>query len=175
MVLLTPAAAAAQVDGFFTPFVGVSTGGDTTREGATFGASLAALGPRFGAEVDLGHSTDFNHDLFEQSGITTLTANLVASGPPWRFRPYGIAGVGVLRVRGCDTAACVRAVSRTDIGLDAGVGLSYMLGDLFGVRGELRYFRFLQHHPDLPRTSGGVFDLWRVTVGAAIGWPIDTR
>ncbi len=172
VVLLRPAAAMAQVDGFFTPFVGVTTGGDTTREGTNFGASLAAVHQLFGAEVDLGHSTEFNHLLFEESGVTTLMANFLASGP-WRLRPYGVAGVGLIRVRGCDTSACVRAVSRTDLGLDAGVGVMYMFGDLVGVRGDVRYFRYVQNHPDLPRTSGGFFDLWRVTVGATFEWPID--
>jgi len=39
------------------------------------------------------------------------------------------------------------------------------------VRGDVRYFRFLESHPDLLLTSNG-FDFWRVSIGATFSWPI---
>jgi opacity protein-like surface antigen len=169
--LLTPATARAQ-DEFtlFSAYVGFTTGGDTTTTGTNFGFSTAYIAEsNWGAEFDLSHSTKFN-DAYEDSGLTTAMFNAIVAPRVSRwFRPYGLAGVGAIRARGC-SQNCVREFSRTDFGIDAGGGVLVPVNDFFGGRGEVRYFRYAQVHNDLPRQDNGTFDFWRVSVGAYVKW-----
>jgi opacity protein-like surface antigen len=164
--------ASAQVTGWFTVHAGQTTGGDTTENGGTYGASLAAFESRgwLGADVDFAHSTKFNDERFADSGLTTLMANLIVSPAHLRIQPYVLAGAGAIRVRGC-AEDCVRTLSKTEFGLDAGGGLQYQITDYVAVRGELRYFRILNQLEDLPRTSSGSFDFFRVSAGVTFTWP----
>ena len=163
-----------QGDSLFAPFAAVTFGGDTEKKGATFGFSTAYIEDSgWGGELDLGYVTDFNDRDFESTAIATAMINLmVAPQLPWtkRYRIYGVAGLGLIRARGCSRPSCVTEFSRTDLGVDMGGGLLYAFNDMFGVRGDLRYFRYAQIHPDLPRTSNGPFDFWRLAGGAAFTW-----
>ena len=145
-----------QGDSLFAPFAAVTFGGDTEKKGATFGFSTAYIEDSgWGGELDLGYVTDFNDRDFESTAIATAMINLmVAPQLPWtkRYRIYGVAGLGLIRARGCSRPSCVTEFSRTDLGVDMGGGLLYAFNDMFGVRGDLRYFRYAQIHPDLPRT-----------------------
>jgi Outer membrane protein beta-barrel domain len=170
--LLLPArtAHAQQEYSFFAPYVGYTTGGDTTTAGATYGFSTAYVAENnWGAEFDLSHSTKFN-DAYESSGLTTAMINVLAIPRVNRWvRPYGVFGVGAIRARGC-TANCVREFSRTDLGLDAAGGIYVPVNLTFGARADIRYFRYAQIHNDLPRLDNGGFDFWRVTFGGVISW-----
>jgi hypothetical protein len=66
----------------------------------------------------------------------------------------------------------VPVASRTDLGFDAGAGLQVMFNDVFGARGDVRYLRYFQRHPDLPVLDNGFFDFWRISVGGTFAWPI---
>jgi hypothetical protein len=163
-----------QGDSLFAPFAAVTFGGDTEKNGATFGFSTAYLEDSgWGGEFDLGYVTDFNDRDFESTAITTAMINLmVAPKLPWtnRFRLYGVAGLGLIRARGCSRPNCVTEFSRTDLGLDMGGGVLVPFNDMFGVRGDVRYFRYAQIHRDIPRTSNGPFDFWRIAGSAAFTW-----
>ena len=86
-------------------------------------------------------------------------------------RPYGAAGVGLLRVR-ASIVGEQTVVNRTDWGLDAGGGVVVMFNDAVGLRGDVRYFRYFQRHDDLPLINDGFFDFWRTSVGVTWTWPI---
>ena len=163
--------ASAQLTGWFTAHAGQTMGGDTTDNGAAFGVSMAAFESRswFGADVDFAHSTTFNDERFDDSGLTTLMANLIVSPAYQKIQPYLLAGGGVIRVRGC-VADCVRTLSKTEFGLDAGGGLQVQLTEMLAVRGELRYFRILSQIDDLPRTASGSFDFFRLSAGLTLTW-----
>jgi hypothetical protein len=171
-----PSAAQGHLEGdsLFAPFAGITFGGDTEKKGATFGFSTAYIEESgWGGELDLGYVTDFNDRDFESTAIATAMVNLmVAPKLPWTkwYRFYGVAGLGLIRARGCSRPNCVTEFSRTDLGLDAGGGVLVPFNDMIGVRGDLRYFRYAQIHRDLPRTDNGPFDFWRIAVGAAIIW-----
>jgi hypothetical protein len=160
--------------GFATLFVGGAHGGDVNGIGWTPGVSVAIIETSgFGAELDLSHVREFNSDRFAESGITTLMFNAVVMWPnPEAFlRPYALAGAGLLRARAC-VPDCQLVVSRTDWAMDAGGGVYAVINEIVGLRGDIRYLRYLQRHPDLPLTDSGFFDFWRTSVGVVVSWPI---
>jgi hypothetical protein len=171
-----PAAAQGHLEGdsLFAPFAAVTFGGDTAKKGATFGFSTAYVEDSgWGGEFDLAYVTDFNDRDFESTSMATAMVNLMfAPKLPWTklMRPYGVAGLGLIRARGCARPNCVTEFSRTDLGVDLGGGVLVAFNDMFGVRGDLRYFRYAQIHHDLPRTGNGPFDFWRIAVGGVFIW-----
>jgi opacity protein-like surface antigen len=96
-------------------------------------------------------------------------ANVIAAPARWTLQPYLLAGVGAIRVRGC-VEDCVRTLTKTEFGLDAGGGAQYRFSDVVAVRGELRYFRILSQIEDLPRTASGSFDFFRLSGGVTLMW-----
>ena len=112
---LLPATASAQ-GWFFTPFVGANFGGNAsfgdsmTQMMRSRGASISAPrwagtrawlgsrstsdGPRTSLKIP---SVDSNFE-FGDSNVTTVMGNLLISAPPGRgIRPYGSAGLGIIR------------------------------------------------------------------------------
>ena len=62
-VIVLAAPATARADGIFTPFAGVSFGGDQTERVATYGASLAGMaGGVFGFELDAAQTANAKTD-----------------------------------------------------------------------------------------------------------------
>jgi hypothetical protein len=178
LTILPPATAAQTVGtgftGFATLFVGGAHGGDVRGTGWTPGVSVAVIETSgFGAEVDLSHVREFDSDRFAESGITSLTFNAVGMWPRPEalLRPYLLGGAGLLRVRAC-VPDCQLVVSRTDWAIDAGGGAYAIINEFVGVRGDIRYFRYLQRHRDLPLSDNGFFDFWRTSVGVVVSWPI---
>lgn len=176
--LLVPAAVSAQTyhtafTALLTGSIGASHGGDTDDTDWAPSVSMAIVDLNgFGAEVDLSHVREFGSERFVESGITTFMANFSWIWPDVdsRYRPYGVAGAGVMRVHACDVGCQVR-LRRTDWAVDAGGGVFVMLNEALAVRGDLRYFRFLERHRDLPLTDGA-FDFWRTSVGIVYTWPM---
>jgi opacity protein-like surface antigen len=168
-----PARAHAQDSSLFIPYIGTVTSGDTRTHGFTYGFSTAFIDDRgWGGELDVSHSNAFNDVDFAESSLTTLMVNLLAAprlSTKW-VRPYGVAGIGLIRARGCGGAQCVTEFSRTDFGLDIGAGGLVPITDMLGVRGDIRYFRYMQIHQDLPRTDNGPFDFWRISVAGTFTW-----
>lgn len=175
MVLLSAGVGFAQVDGLVTPYIGTSLNGDLPESGQTLGLSVGSLGRHgFGAEVDLAHGWGFDPTRFEASGITSLMANVLVGLPRGRLRPFGVAGLGLLRTRGCEID-CVRTVSRTDVAANFGGGVSVPVSSMWQVRSDVRYFRYVQHHRDVPRLAAGPYDFWRWSVGVTYDWPLEPR
>lgn len=174
MLALSVAPGYAQVDGLLTPYVGASMEGDLPESARTFGVSVGALNGRgLGAEVDVAHGSGFDDARFLDSGLTSVMANFLTGRTRGRVRPFGIIGLGLLRTRGC-VLECARTVSRTDLAMNVGGGLTFPVAPTLAVRTDLRYLRYLQHHRDVPRFSGP-FDYWRWTAGLTYDWPIDPR
>jgi opacity protein-like surface antigen len=171
-LLALPAAARAQV--FLTPFAGATFGGDTPQNKFSTGVAATFMGPVAGLELELGYTPDFFNEhndlvLISSSNVTSFMANLligVGAGP---VRPYGTAGVGLLRTR-VDGNDLFEDVSANDWGANAGVGVIVMVSDHVGLRGDARYFASVQD--DSP--GGGIdltvgrFDFWRAYGGLSI-------
>lgn len=168
LVLGVPAAASAQT--FLTPYAGVTAGGDAPTSKLTAGASLMIVN-NVGLEIDFGYTPDFFDEeadlaLVADSNVTTLMANLAIAPGEGPVRPYGVAGIGLLRTR-IDTDDLFAEVDENDWGLSVGAGVMGMFSDNVGLRGDVRYFRRLQDPEgdnDLD-VALGQFDFWRVTGG----------
>jgi Outer membrane protein beta-barrel domain len=174
--LLWPQVAGAQgansgYAGFASASIGGARGGDVNDGGWTPGASVAIIeASGLGAEVDLSHVFNFNGDQYLESGVTTLTINFtgVVNHDIGMVRPYATGGVGVLRLRVCGPACR----TRTDWGFDVGGGAFVMFHESWGVRGDVRYFRYFDRLLDSPLVDAGYFDFWRISAGATFEWPI---
>lgn len=171
---LTAADARAQMTmgsfkGYLTGHVGAITGPDLTNEKLAIGASVSVQEQNgWGAELDFGHSSDVVSGR-QVLDVTTYTVNGSWVRPRGLVRPFGLAGGGVMQVNGCD-APCNRPARTYDLGLTAGGGAFVVLHDLFGLRGDARYFFSSADHPDLRRPEN--FSFWRISIGATFMWAV---
>ena len=178
LIGLTPAVARAQVS--ITPFAGLTFGADAPAEKFTTGVSVSFMGDVAGLEVDLGYTPDFfNEDpdqviLVGDSNLTTLMANLIVGvgGSDIPVRPYVVAGVGLVRSR-IDLGDLFDDVSTNQFGLTLGGGVTGMVSDNVGIRGDVRYIRSLEDPEEDDDFDVGVgnFDFWRATVGVVFSIP----
>jgi opacity protein-like surface antigen len=187
---LIPSTASAQ-NWFFTPFIGANFGGNATlsdfddaddefERRVDFGATVGWNPGVVGFEVDFGYSPNFFQDTsgtsdfeFGDSNVTTLMANVLLSAPPGTgIRPYGSAGLGLIRANISGGAALFNDLSTNDLGVNLGGGINGQFNDTIGLRGDIRYFRSLQNNePDNDFELGlGDFDFWRGTVGLTFRW-----
>jgi opacity protein-like surface antigen len=148
-------AGAARADGLFIPFIGANFGGDSGTELGTaidasrfnWGASIGWMGAGvIGVEGDFGYSPDFfgKTDL-GGSSVLTATGNLLIGVPIGGqtgigFRPYVLAGLGVIRSE-VGVLGDVRRLDNNEAAWDFGGGAMFFLGTHVGVRTDLRYFR----------------------------------
>ena len=151
--LVGPAAASA--DGFIAPFAGINFGGRAgdaladAFEAKRFdwGVSFAFMGGGIlGMEAEIAHSPDFygRTDL-GNSSVLTATGNLLIGIPfggqqGLGFRPYVVAGVGVIRSN-VDGVGSGISDSENDVAWNAGGGAMFFFGDHIGLRADVRYFR----------------------------------
>ena len=174
----------AQADWILTPYAGIVFGGDLGIEGndnldldqrhGVYGLGLGYMSDSaLGFEFDFGYSPDFfggDDSIVPDNNLTTLMANLVLNAPLGsNGRVYVSAGGGLMKASVNDTEDFFD-VSRNDFGVDAGVGLIFPLGESFGVRGDVRYFRNIgDPEPDDEfDLDFGSFDFWRATAGLSI-------
>ena len=155
LLLAVMAPAAAHADGFITPFAGVNFGGragdaiadafDAKR--FDWGVSFAFMGGGIlGMEADVAHSPDFyGRSDIGNSSVLTATGNLLIGIPIGGqqgvgFRPYFLAGVGVIRSELNDIGDGI-SDSENDVAWSAGGGAMFFFGNHVGLRADLRYFR----------------------------------
>jgi Outer membrane protein beta-barrel domain len=155
-VLLGVAApAAARADALIVPFLGVNFGGTSGRELSNaidakrfdWGVSLAFMGGGvLGLEADIARSPDFyGRTDIGGSSVLTATGNLLIGIPIGGqtgvgFRPYVLAGVGVIRSQS-DAFGDVLSFDRNKAAWDFGGGAMFFFGTHAGLRGDIRYFR----------------------------------
>lgn len=162
----------AAYSGVFTPYVGVTAGGDADDPGFTAGASLAVIeDDGWGVELDVGHAVTVGDEGFDESGLTSAMLNLLYIWPRTGVQPFGVVGAGLLRLSGAIGADGVRT-SHTDVGLMVGGGVHVPLTPLVGIRGDARYLRFLDGRPDVP-PGKGLFGAWRFSAGVQLNWPLE--
>ena len=180
--------AAAHADWILTPYGGIVFGGDLsiedgdgdaddfdldTRHGV-YGVSFGYMSDSaLGFEVDFGYSPDFfggDDSIVPDNNLATLMGNLVLNAPIGESgRIYLSGGGGLLRTSVNDTDDFFD-VDRNDFGVNAGVGIVVPVGERFGVRADLRYFRNIgDPEPDDEfDLDFGSFDFWRGTAGLSI-------
>ena len=185
----TPASA----DWLLTPYLGLTFGKsadfgdvgdleDNFEKRMTFGLNAAWMGAGIiGFEADLGSTPNFFETTggnanfkFGDSNVTTLMGNVVLAAPIGGttgkgFRPYGSAGVGLLRSNVSGGRVGTRLfddLSQNELGFNIGGGAHAFFADNIGLRGDIRYFRGLRKGDD----GGRDLDLddlsfWRGTLG----------
>jgi hypothetical protein len=159
------------ITGLLTVHLGLASGGDT-EAGVSPGISMSIIESNgWGTELDLAHTVSFVDEAYDESGITSLMLNVVGFWPEMRVRPFALVGAGLLRVRATPQFDAPD-VSRTDWAINAGAGALVMLDEAVGIRGDLRYVRYVGREDALPFVEEGFFDYWRVSIGATWSWPV---
>jgi len=187
---LLPSSASAQ-SWFFSPFIGGNFGGnasfddfddtdDEVERRLDFGGTLGWNPNVIGFELDFGYSPNFFEDTagdrnfdFGTNNVTTLMANLLISAPSGSgIRPYGSAGLGLMRANIQSATGLFNDLATNDLGINVGAGINGQFNDQVGIRGDVRYFRALQDNVadnDLDLDFGS-FNFWRGTVGVTFRW-----
>jgi opacity protein-like surface antigen len=191
LLFLVGVSTPASADWLFTPYLGVTFGGsadfgdvgttdDNFERKVTYGFNAAWMGAGIvGFEVDFGTTPNFFQETsgigdfdWGDNNVTTLMANLIVGAPVGGqtgvgFRPYGSAGIGLLRTSVGDTTL-FDGLSTNDLGFNVGGGAHAFFNDNVGLRGDVRYFRGLAGDD----TDDSLFDLrvrdlnfWRGTLG----------
>jgi opacity protein-like surface antigen len=168
MFLLALAPGRASADTLIVPFWGVNFGGDSGKSFSsaaeskqqTFGASASFFGGGvIGIEADFGYSPDFfGKTDAGGSSVLTMMGNVQLAVPfggqkGFGVRPYGLAGVGLLR-SSADFPGLFDEGDQNSVAWNVGGGVLVFFGNSFGVRFDIRYF---QAFDDLD-TSGSVID-----------------
>lgn len=190
-LVLAPAAARADV--LLTPNIGVTFGGTAEEQHLTYGVSAAWMGGGiFGFEADFHYTPEFfepnddDIDFIDDSNVLSLMGNVILGIPiggqsGGGFRPYGVAGLGLLKSRVTSTDQ-LTDVDSSDFGFNLGVGAMGFFTDHVGIRGELRYFRSFQDleaaitdavegdFDEISDNEPGSFDFWRANVGVTFRW-----
>jgi hypothetical protein len=193
-LLIAPRVASAEWQ--IKPFLGMTFGGATTLlnpdQGAgekklAFGVSGLLIGEVFGIEGDFGRTPGFfgsstsdvvqkrpnRQQLVLQSGVTTLTGNVVAALPrsiaAYSLRPYVVAGAGLMSAS-TTTVGSALAVNTNLPAMDVGGGVTGFLTARLGVSWDLRYFRSIGQHVSPTGDSIGPEELsfWRLNMALAI-------
>lgn len=183
----------ASADWLLTPYIGGNWSnqvrftddlGDFTEEFESrlnYGLSLAWMGAGLaGFEIDASYSPNFfermvgSDERLGDSNVATVMANVVLGAPIGGqggrgLRPYVAGGVGIIRSQISDPGELFD-VSSSDLGFNAGGGLTAFIADNFGLRGDVRYFRGLQDNEPSDALGFTMSDLkfWRWSVGATL-------
>jgi opacity protein-like surface antigen len=146
---------AANADGFITPFAGINFGGRTSdaladafdAERFDWGVSVSFMGSGIlGMEADFAHSPDFYGKTdVGHSSVFTAMGNLLIGIPIGGqqgvgFRPYVLAGLGVIRSEVDDFGNGLSG-EESDMAWDVGGGAMFFFADHVGLRADVRYFR----------------------------------
>lgn len=176
ILMLMPSTASA--DGVFTPFIGVSFGGDhfgqdQTERVTTYGISLAGMaGGIFGFELDFAQTAEAKTDtVFSlNSRSTTVMGNIIVGIPLGAVRPYASGGLGWLRnkVNGEGAGGQIEAFTSDGVGINFGGGIMGFFTDHVGARVDIRYIRALTAGESLFDFNFENFSFVRFTGGVAL-------
>ena len=157
-------------DGFVTPFLGYNFGGDSVNcdslttcqeKHKNFGVSFGTTARAAGLEEDFSFAKNF-YDTSTDNSVLTIMTNVRLSLPLGPFQPYLVGGIGLIKPHASNNPLQV-FTSKSAFGTDLGGGLTIMLGQGVGVRGDIR--RFNATGLKLVLFSGARVDFWRASVG----------
>jgi opacity protein-like surface antigen len=163
--------------GFITPFVGFGFGGDSPNclsltnceeKRLNWGVSIGKTNGVMGVEEDFAYAPDFfGKTSTGGNAMLTLMTNMMFVIPAGPIHPYGVVGLGLMRPH--VKIGDLTTLSKTVVGWDWGGGLNIMFTPSFGLRGDVRHMRTLQH------VTLGVFgddkiDFWRGSAGVTFAF-----
>jgi opacity protein-like surface antigen len=138
--------------GFISPFIGYDFSGDSGCPAITgcedkhvdWGVSIGSLGAVLGGEFDFAYYPDFFGETpGVSSSVLTAMGNLLVGPRLGPAQPYGLVGVGLIKIRTELVAASLVESANSHFGWDIGGGMM-VGGRRFGVRGDIRYFHAFQ-------------------------------
>jgi hypothetical protein len=184
MLALVAVPARASAEWQIKPFLGVTFGANTTfndldhaagNSRVAVGVSGMLIGEIIGIEADVGHTPGLFDGsgpsrLVLQSGVTTITGNLVVAMPrhltKYTLRPYLVGGAGVMRVSIEDFANVFGGDNLATI--DLGGGVTGFLTNRFGVSWDVRYFRSVKGPVVGNSIAPEQLSFWRANMALAI-------
>ena len=174
--------APAFADAWVSAFVGKVFGGSTGKglseavensSDTTYGLSIGGMGNGIiGGEFDFGYTPKFFGEggSVGASSVTTAHGSLLLGIPVGGqtgagIRPYGVVGVGMIR-RQVDFSEFFTNISTSDFGYNVGFGVMGFFNNVFGIRGEYKYFRNFEKDDEgsFPLELG-TFNFSRGTIG----------
>ncbi len=177
--------APASADVFVSPFLGLKFRGDSNeldldrKDGArdaktSVGLSgVVVMDKGLGIELELAHQPRFfesqSSNIVTRSGVTTLGGNVMLAVPisitRESLRPYAVGGLSWMHASAQDLFGFA-PVSNDFLGLTLGVGAVGFIGDVTGLRFDLRYLKSISS-TDVSDLSGdrARISFWRATVG----------
>ena len=180
LALGSAAPAHADTKGFISPLIGYNFGGDATCPAITgcedkrlnAGVSLGVMGNIFGFEEEFAYAKDFfGSALGLNSSVLTAMTNVMVVPNIGPIRPYGVAGVGLIKTHVELTPTSIFTSDNNSFGWDLGGGLIIQFAPHVGVRGDLRYFHAFQDLSilgftlkdtklDFARAAGALMLMW---------------
>jgi opacity protein-like surface antigen len=173
--LFAVSAAPARGQGFITPFLGFSYGGDVAatcaslteceEKRANWGVGFGATSGILGFEEEIGYAKHFfGKTDGEDNALLTVMSNLMAVVPAGPIRPYALFGIGLMRPHVKFDASSL-ALDKNALGYNIGGGVNIFFSPAVGIRGDVRH---MQTFKDM--TLGGFFsndklDFWRGSAG----------
>lgn len=151
--LALTSATSAHAQGFLSPFVGFNFGGDAACPNVTncedkrlnAGVALGVTGNVLGFEEEFAYAKDFFGSAPGlSSSVLTLTSNAMLVPKIGPIRPYGVAGVGLIKTHVELTPTSLLTSDNNNFGWDVGGGLIILFAPHVGVRGDIRYFHAFQ-------------------------------
>jgi len=182
-VLVLSVSASAEVQ--LKPFIGVTFGGDTTLLFGTPGAGTPSLilgigmvwlGEVFGIEGEIAHYPGFfepePNNVITQSGMTTLTGNVVVAMPArmtrYTLRPYAVAGIAQMRSH-IETTLNALPVQSNLAAFDVGGGVTGFFSNHVGVNWDIRHFgSFSGNENSLNSVGPEQLSFWRLHMAVVI-------
>lgn len=173
--LSMPSTAGAQTEShwFAAPFIGMTLGGDTTKNAPVYGAAAGWMGGRLGFEGEIADAPDF----FEEDGfLTHRRVTTVMGNAMYRFwrggaaQAYGAGGLGLVRPHLAE-AGDLRLLEVNKFGFNIGGGIVGNFSEHTAVRGDVRYFR-TAGTSDSDANPFGLdltrFEFWRASAGLVV-------
>lgn len=139
----------ARAQGFISPLLGFNFGGvsgcpelrDCTDTQKNFAIGFGKFGTIFGAEGELSYSPRFFGDAPGlSSNVFTMMGNVMLGPKAGPVRPYLTAGTGIIKTHFTLNTTSLLTFNDMALGYNVGGGVFVLLGDHFGLRGDLRYF-----------------------------------
>lgn len=153
--------------GFLTGQVGITGSGDMPASVITPSVSVSVQEDSgWGAEIDFGYANGAPSTARELD-LTTYMVNAIWQSQHGAIRPYGLAGAGAIQVHGCFTF-CNRIETVYDLGVNFGGGALYVVNDVVGFRGDVRYF--WAPGDKTGTTRPGNYGFLRASVGITFMW-----
>jgi opacity protein-like surface antigen len=174
--LFAPSTAAGQTGShgwFATPFLGMTSGGDTTSNAPVFGAAAGWMGSHVGFEGEVADAPDFfeQGDFLTNRRVTTVMGNALWSFGGGRLRPYATGGGGLVRPN-LSEAGDLAAIEVNKFGFNVGGGIIGHFSDHTGIRGDIRYIRTVDTSDTIETNPFGLdlsrFEFWRASAGLVV-------